>query len=152
MVAEITIPFYDEPSEEQGAEFIYFLHSFFGIVYKYRFFWLEMAVLTGIDPVLKEKYTTRTRNLLEQYKQSVYNWHKAGLILSSRTKSDLDQLIENTFFLTQFWALHTYIHEDEITRENLLAGAGRIVKTIKPYLSAGALKSIEAVVTELKIE
>ena len=152
MVAEISLPFYDEPADEQTTEFIFFLHSFFGVVYKYRFFWLEMAVLIGKDPVLKEKYTTRTRNLLKRYKQSVYNWHKNDMILSSWTKSDLDQLIENTFFLTQFWALHTYIHEDEITPENIMKGAGRIIKTIKPFLVPDALESISTIVAELNLE
>ena len=152
MVGEINIPFHDNPTPDQGVEFIHFLHEFFGTTYKYRFFWLEMAVLIGKDPVLKEKYTNRARNLLQVYKQNVYNWHEAGMLLSSLSKSDLDQLIENTFFLTQFWVLHTYIHEDEITPENILKGAERIIRSMKPYLAPHALILFETVMAELYIE
>lgn len=151
MIDEINIPFYDEPSQEQGVQFIHFLYEFFGVVYKYRFFWLEMAVLLGKDPVLKQKYTNRTRNLLKIYKENVYNWYKVGMLLPSLDKEDLDQLIENTFFLTQFWALHTYIHEDKITPENLLKGAGRIIKSIKPHLTSETLELVETTAAKLKL-
>lgn len=151
MVGEINIPFYDTPSKDQGVDFVHFLHEFFSISYKYRFFWLEMAVLLGKDPVLKKKYTTRARHLLEQYKLTVYHWHKIGLIHPTLSKNDLDQLIENTFFLTQFWALHTYIHEDEITPESLMKGAGRIIKSIKPCLAPEILEIIETEAARLKL-
>ncbi len=149
MIDEINIPFHDNPTANQIGEFIEFLREFFSTTYKYRFFWLEMAVLIGKDPVLKTRYTNRTRNLLKTYKQSVYNWHKVGMLKQSLVKEELDQLIENTFFLTQFWALHTFIHEDEITLERLLKGTGQIVKTIKPYLAPEALEVIVAAEKDL---
>lgn len=149
MISEIEVPFQEDPSFDQGHSFILFLYDFFGITYKYRFFWLEMAVLIGKDPVLKQRYTDRTRNLLKTYKQAVYDWHKSGFLKKSLAMEELDQLIENTFFLTQFWTLHTYIHEDKITRENLQKGAGQVIKTIKPYLNPEILEVIEAAEREI---
>lgn len=143
MVDEIDIPFYDEFSVGQAPDLIRFLHEFFSIAYKYRFFWLEIGVLLERDPELREKYTSRARHLLTYYKTAVRKWQKTGFLRPNLKDEDFDQMIDDTWFLTQFWALNTYIHEDRITVENMKAGARRIVNAIKPYLSPEAVDAYD---------
>lgn len=139
MVSKIHIPFTETESPEPAGILVQFLHDFFDIVYDYRFFWLEMAVLLEKDPVLKERYITRARNLLTRYKESVRIWRHNGFLRSDISETSLDQMIETTWFLSQFWALNTYIHHDRITRENMSKGALHIVASMKPYLNPEVL-------------
>jgi AcrR family transcriptional regulator len=144
MVHRIKVPFSDTTGLDHAREIIHFLYDFFGIMYDYRFFWLEIAVLIEKDALLKELYTTRSRLLMDRYKRTVRRSRDNGFFRPSLTEEDLDQLIENTWFLSQYWALHTLIHEGLLNRDNLRKGAMRIITTFKPYLNDQALSALKS--------
>ena len=147
MVEKIHVPFSKESEPAKAEKIVAFLFDFFNIMYEYRFFWLELAVLLGKDPDLKGKYITRSRSLLNLYKITVRNWKNTGFLVQNISEKDLDQLVENTWFLSQYWALHTYIHEENLSRENLRNGVLRIIATIKPYLTADAVAELENILS-----
>jgi AcrR family transcriptional regulator len=134
MTSEIHVPFeYKDlaPDERGLADFLF---QFFRVKYDYRFFWLEMAVLIEKDPVLKERYLARSRMLLDVYKTAVDNWAEKGCLRHSMSDEERNALVENTWFISQFWAMNCLIHDGYVTPENMKKGAQRILSLLNSAL------------------
>jgi len=134
MTAEIKVPYEYTDLAPDKAGLSNFLFQFFRVKYDYRFFWLEMAVLIEKDPVLKERYLERTRTLLDVYKTAVDNWAEKGFLRLSMSDEERGALVENTWFISQFWAMHCLIHDGDVTPENMKKGAQRILSLLNSAL------------------
>ena len=63
-----------------------------------------------------------------------YHWAEKGFLRHNMTAEERDAMVENTWFISQYWDMHCLIHDGEITPENMKQGAHRILTLLKSAL------------------
>lgn len=107
------------------------------IYYKYRFFYLELATLLGLDPLLKKRYIANLRTRFRQQKAFYGALARAG-ILKTSSEEELVGNLTNGWIISDFWLTWLYISDSKITPERIGESVRQIYLLLKPHLTPGA--------------
>jgi len=129
-----------ESPEEDLSEFFLIL---FRLFYKYRFFWIELSVLLDKDPELSKLYRARVKRILDHYNRVMDIWVEKGMVDRETFERDRKLLLENTWFIGQFWINYSYINKGQVTLEDMKEGLLRVFHLLYPYLMPESAKIIK---------
>ncbi len=130
-------------SEQAIAEFLQGLSSVF---YRYRFFYLELPVLMGRDPLLKDMYSARTRRMLERFMGFTRSWIHLGIMRTIPSEKEQTLLIRNMWLVSQLWMYYWHTIYGGVTVDNVKQGMLQVLSLYHPYLSPDASDRIEAII------
>ena len=120
-----------EPLDEGLADLFI---NLFKLFYKYRFFWVELTVLLDKDEELSKMYRPRVKRVLEHYDRVMDLWVEKEIVVKDKFEKDRKYLLENTWFIGQFWINYCYINKGYVTYEDMKEGLLRVNYMISPYL------------------
>lgn len=152
MILKIDIPFDAKGKGANIERLIRFIISFFDIVYDYRFFWMEMVVLLEKDAILKANYIKRSEKIISLYKKTLKAWIETGVLSPMESEDELENMVEMTWFISQFWATSRYVQGKAMNRDSLMDGAARIFSIIRPHIRKDILPEIEMVIFQVLAE
>ncbi|HRX16451.1 MAG TPA: TetR/AcrR family transcriptional regulator [Spirochaetota bacterium] len=105
------------------------------ILYRYRFFYRELATLITTDPELKKLYRD---NQLQKYsiiEKLILNMTKEGLLNEELVTKGLKALIESSWMHTDFWIPYLSISGEDITPETISRGIRGYFELVLPFFT-----------------
>lgn len=135
----------DTPENDLAEFFV----TLFTLFYRYRFFWIELPVILDRDPELSKIYRKRTQGILQHYSTVMDLWVEKGMMEAAKVEGDKEYLLENTWFIGQFWINYCYINYGHVTPANMQEGLLRVFHILKAYMRPKSIEIISARVREL---
>lgn len=120
-----------EPLDESLGDFFI---NLFNLFYQFRFFWIELSTLLDRDEELAKLYRARVKRVYSSYDAVMDLWVDKGIVKAEDFERDRKYLIDNTWFIGQFWINYCYANKGKVDKENLKDGLIRVFLMLKPYL------------------
>jgi AcrR family transcriptional regulator len=127
-------------SEEGLIDYFYKLS---GLLYEYRFCYLELNVLLKNDPVLKDEYAARTGKILLQMEKLYNSYVDAGIMKSIGSEDDKRYIVENAWIVGLMWISYADMVYKKLNNEIIHESVRHIYYIIKPYMTPGSAKKVE---------
>ena len=134
---------YEPASYGSEAGLIDYFYKLSGLLYEYRFCYLELNVLLKNDPVLKEEYALRTGSILRQMEKLYLSYVDAGIMKNIDSEQDRRYIIENAWIVGLMWISYADILHKKLTSEIIHESVRHIYYIIKPYMTPESAKKIE---------
>jgi len=108
------------------------------ILYEYRFFYAEIAVLFDKDPLLRKRYSAIKRERMDDFGHVLSMFLGMDILKEPVTKEDFGVITENLWGMAESMIQSMRINGQKITRESVQRSFERIMHTIKPYIKREA--------------
>ncbi len=105
-----------------------------GIMYRYRFFYMEPVAILERDPVLKKMYIAIKSRRMQDFRK-VFNFMSSIGAITLLSDYEFEALVNNGWALSEFIIQSMYTSNEKITESNINNNFMRIMIMIKPYLS-----------------
>lgn len=104
------------------------------IIYKYRFFYAEIATLFEKDHVLRDMYTVIKKERMKDLKKFFSASAGMGIFIKPVSEEDFNNIAGNIWTMCEFMIQSMHVNGIKITRANISSSFRRIMHIIKPYL------------------
>ena len=134
---------YVETKQPSITDFLNAHHRYFEIQLKYKFFFLNFFEIITHYSAIKNIYMEIHEKERIFAKESLIKYMDKGVLISSISNEDLDNIINVGFILNNFWMVDSLIHQfpskSKMKRHYLLLCCGRLL----PYLTSKARSEFE---------
>lgn len=114
------------------------------IMYKYRFFYMEISTLLEKDTVLKKRYMKIKHERTSDFRILFEHFEKSGMISAPVPDDEFLILIENAWALSEFMLQSMYLNRIKITPENIISRFSRVMYMVRPYFNEEFRKQTES--------
>jgi len=104
------------------------------IIYKYRYFYAEIATLMDKDPQLRKMYFEIKNDRINDFKKIYILLTKSDILAIPISEDDFNIIVENVWSMSEFTIQSMRINRIRITQSNISLYFKRIIHPIKPYL------------------
>ena len=134
---------YVETKQPSITDFLNAHHRYFEIQLKYKFFFLNFFEIITHYSAIKNIYMEIHEKERIFAKESLIKYMDKGVLISSISNEDLDNIINVGFILNNFWMVDSLIHQfpskSKMKRHYLLLCCGRLL----PYPTSKARSEFE---------
>jgi len=104
------------------------------IMYKYRFFYMEIYTLLEKDSVLKKRYMKIKQERISDFRMIFRYFEHAGMMSGPISDKEFLALLENAWTLSEFLLQSMYLNRIKITSENIIRKFSHVMYMLRPYL------------------
>jgi len=105
------------------------------IIYKYRFFYMEIYSLMKKDEVLRRLYRENYNLKIKSISEKIDRLSAEGLIKNLNKSNDIKRMIKNIWIVTDFWISFTEVSGENITEKAIDEGVKQIELLISPFMA-----------------
>ena len=139
------------PMDKDGdvvRQLAYYLDSLVELMWRFNFFYSNLADILGRDRELKEQYIEQQKELVDQIVEVIKGLQHSGVI--SIDEQDIVELAHMVKLSVSFWTPYVKAHslDTELSKEDIYGGIVKVVMLFKPYGQGEGLKQL----TDLKNE
>lgn len=127
---------------ENFAEYI---KNIYRIYYKYRFFFIDIAMLLNKDPLLRGMYRKNLQKKQKVQLTLLKELIAAGILKNLQSENELITLLHNLWSITDFWYTYTVINYKRINLDCIQQGIAQFYFFIKPYLVEKAIDELSVI-------
>ncbi len=104
------------------------------LIYKYRFFYLEISSLLKKDEILKEMYRKNYREKMKFMKSAIIHFEKKGLIKKFSSSDQIERLMKNIWIITDFWMSFSDSSGENTNEKMIDGGLKQLEEILKPHM------------------
>ena len=104
------------------------------VIFKYRFFFMELPILLGRDQQLKKMYMKIKQERFSDFHNALMMLETKGILAESLSDEEFLLVAENCWALAEFMLQSMYVRQEKITQESIVKNFFRVMHIIKPYI------------------
>ncbi len=121
-------------ASEPAAAFSEMINRTGHVVYRFRFFYMEIYTLLEKDPVLKKRYMKIKEERVSDFRKIFRHMEQGGMMSAIIPEDEFFVLLENAWALSEFMLQSMYLNRIRITPENIINKFSGVMHLIRPYL------------------
>jgi len=123
-------------------EFLDMIKAMYGLLYKYRFFYTDIAMLLQRDPELEKMYSENRKNRYTGQKELYRIFVESQIMREIESADELICILDNLWIVTDFYFTYIVASLGKIKQSDIKKGVQHYLVMMKPYLTDGALKEL----------
>ncbi len=139
----------DASGELRPEDFFTAVRNGFAVMYRYRFFYLELPMLLDRDPRLKRHYADNLRKKTARQEGLLATLVASGIVELPESSDEIQCILENIWIVNDFWLSFLVVSGRRITEKSVDEGMRHYYCMVKPYLSGTAREEFPAILEKL---
>jgi AcrR family transcriptional regulator len=121
----------------QLSDFQTMLYQHFQLLWNYRFFYRELLVLTGRDPLLKQRYRAIQQQRLDEIEKLFKTLAKVGVFNAEGRSKTYRDLLTASWIISENWVGHLESVGLEVNEATLQEGVKLVLRILEPLGKKG---------------
>ncbi len=145
IAAEFDTIYPDEGKDVTLYDFFDSVRKGFAIMYRYRFFYLDLPMLLGRDQELKKIYGENLARKTARQGALLGALVRSGIVRLPDSPEEIRCILDNIWIVNDFWMSFLLLSRDSIAEKDVIDGIVHYYYLVKPYLSDRARGEFDVV-------
>lgn len=142
IIEEFTMLFGSTDGHLTPQEFIGMVEAMYALLYKYRFFYTDIAMLLQRDPELKKLYAENRKNRYTAQDSLYKTLIESKIICKIESEGERRCVFDNLWMITDFYFAYTGASQGRIKQTDIKKGLQHYIVMMKPYITKKAMEEL----------